>query len=179
MEITWLFLVFLRASFLSVSGQTALPILRQDLVASGLMPGAVLIDSLAVGRLGTGPGGLYIVAVGYFVMGIPGALAGLIALMLPPILVVPISNFLGPRMERGRINGFIRGIVLASTGLVAVTSFQLFVAQAQGLSIGAIAVQIGVLVGATVVSLQGRWHPIIVIGIGAVIGLAIGATVHP
>jgi hypothetical protein len=90
MDAWWLLLVFLRASLLSVSGQTALPLLRQDLLAAGLTTDQRLIEALTIGRLGTGPGGLYIIAIGYFTMGLIGAFVALIATIIPPLLVVPL-----------------------------------------------------------------------------------------
>jgi hypothetical protein len=98
MDAWWLLLVFLRASLLSVSGQTALPLIRQDLLAAGLTTDQRLIEALTIGRLGTGPGGLYIVAIGYFTMGLIGAFVALIATIAPPLLVVPLAAFLRPRL---------------------------------------------------------------------------------
>ena len=132
MDIVWLFLVFLRASFLSLGGQTALPLLRQDLVASGLITDQRIIEALTIGRLGTGPGGLYIIALGYFAMGWLGALAALVATTLPPLLVVPLSAYIRPRLGQARVNGTIRGLALATSGLVIVTSLQLLYAESAG-----------------------------------------------
>ncbi len=76
MDPLWFFFVLLRASFLSLGGQTGVPLLRADLVGGGVMSDVQLIQALTIGRLGTGPGGLYIVAIGYMVMGWAGASAG-------------------------------------------------------------------------------------------------------
>lgn len=171
MDAWWLLLVFLRASLLSVSGQTALPLIRQDLLAAGLTTDQRLIEALTIGRLGTGPGGLYIIAVGYFTMGLIGAFVALIATIIPPMLVVPLAAFLRPRLGSARVNGTIRGVALATSGLVVVTSFQLLMAESGG---GLPAVwQVIVLAAAVALALQGRRHPIWVILAGAIVGLVL------
>ena len=169
MEALWLFLVFLRASLLSLGGQTALPLLRQDLIAAGLTTDQRIVEALTIGRLGTGPGGLYMVALGYFAMGWIGAVAALLAILLPPLLVVPLSAWLRPRLGQARINGTIRGLALATSGLVIVTSLQLLVATADG---GVPAAWQLTLVGAgLLLGLDGRVHPVLIIAAGAVVGL--------
>jgi len=153
MDAWWLFLVFLRANLLSVNGQTALPLIRQDLLDAGLTTDQRLIEALAIGRLGTGPGGLYIVAIGYFTMGFLGAFVAVIATILPPLIV----------------NGTMRGVALATSGLVVVTSIQLLLAESPG---GLPAWwQVIVLVAAAALALQGRRHPVWVILGGAIAGL--------
>lgn len=171
MDVVWLFLVFLRASFLSLGGQTALPLLRQDLLAAGLTTDQRIIEALTIGRLGTGPGGLYIIALGYFAMGWAGAIAALAATTIPPLLVVPASAFLRPRLGQARVNGMIRGLALATSGLVVVTSLQLLIAESEG---GVPAPwQLAVLAGALAVALHGRRHPIWIIGAAALVGVVI------
>jgi chromate transporter len=171
MDAWWLLLVFLRASLLSVSGQTALPLLRQDLLAAGLTTDQRLIEALTIGRLGTGPGGLYIVAIGYFTMGLIGAFVAVIATIVPPLLVVPLAAFLRPRLASARVNGTIRGVALATSGLVVVTSIQLLIAESNG-GIPA-AWQILVLAAAAALALQGRRHPIWVILAAAILGIVL------
>jgi chromate transporter len=169
MDAWWLFLVFLRANLLSVNGQTALPLIRQDLLAAGLTTDQRLIEALAIGRLGTGPGGLYIVAIGYFTMGLVGAFVAVIATILPPLIVVPLSAYLRPRLGSARVNGTMRGVALATSGLVVVTSIQLLLAESPG-SLPAWW-QVIVLVAAAALALQGRRHPVWVILGGAIAGL--------
>jgi len=168
----WFFLVLLRASFLSLGGQTGVPLLREDLVRSGVMSDALLVQALTIGRLGTGPGGLYIVAIGYFVMGWAGAALALVAAILPPLLVLPISGYLRPRLPNPRVNGLMRGLALTSAGLVASTSVQLLGAS----STGPIPAwwQLALVGGGLVVSLAGKAHPIAIIGAGALVGLILG-----
>jgi chromate transporter len=171
------FFVALRASALSLGGQTGVPLLRNDLVTTGAMTDFQLVQALTIGRIGTGPGGLYIVAIGYLVLGWPGAVLALIAAILPPLLVLPISSYLRPRLPQPRVNGLMRGLALTSSGLVASTSVQLLSAATPGRppeiwQFGLIALGIGT-------GLTGRLHPLLIIGIGALVGLLFGLVIPP
>lgn len=169
MEPVWLFLIFLRASLFSLGGQTGLPLLRQDLVGAGFVSDQRIIEALTIGRLGTGPGGLYLIALGYFAMGLVGAIAAGVAMILPPLLVVPFAAFLRPRMRDLRINGAIRGLSLVTSGLVIATGIDLFREQSGGGNPAAWQVLVLALAGAA--GLQGRLHPIWIIAGGAGVGL--------
>jgi chromate transporter len=166
----WFFLVLLRASALSLGGQTGVPLLREDLVRAGAMTDAQLITALTIGRLGTGPGGLYIVAIGWIIMGPIGAVLALIAAVLPPLVVLPLSSYLRPRLPQPRVNGLMRGLALTSSGLVGATSVQILAAASGGLApmwqVALVALGLGA-------GLTARFHPILVIGVGALIGIAL------
>lgn len=171
MEGSWFFLVLLRASLFSLGGQTGVPLLRSDLVLSGAMTNDQLVRALTIGRLGTGPGGLYVVAIGYIEMGWLGAALALVAAILPPLLVLPLSGYLRPRLANARINGLMRGLALTSSGLVASTSVQLVVGETGLVP----AWQIGLVVMGLLAVLWGRVHPIAIIGAGALVGVLIAA----
>jgi chromate transporter len=168
-EILWLFLVCLRASLLSLGGQSALPLLRQDLVSSGLTTDAQIIDALAIGRVTPGPGGLYIVVLGYFAMGLGGAVAALVATVIPPLLVLPLAAYLRPRLSSRRVDGAIRGAALSTSALVLVTTVDLIAADPDGWEVW----QWLVLTLAVGIAIQGRAHPIVIIGIGAAMALVL------
>ncbi|MGH2456330.1 MAG: chromate transporter [Candidatus Limnocylindria bacterium] len=169
MDPLWLFLVFFRASVFSVGGQSGLPLLRDDLVRTGVLTDVQLIEALTIGRLSTGPGGLYMVAIGYVAGGWLGAGLALVAVAMPPLLVLPASAYLRPRLTHRRVNGLIRGLALTTTGLVIATSVQLlWSASADGSpaiwQFALVALGIGI-------SIEGKRHPVIVIAIGAAVGL--------
>jgi chromate transporter len=166
-DATWLFLVLLRASLFSLGGQTGVPLLNSDLVLGGVMTNDQLVRALTIGRLGTGPGGLYIVAIGYIVLGWLGAFLALVAAILPPLLVLPLAGYLRPRLERPRINGLMRGLALTSSGLVASTSIQLLA----GSSTSVPGWQVALVAIGTLAVLWGRVHPIAIIGVGAGVGV--------
>jgi chromate transporter len=172
MEASYFFAILLRASLFSLGGQTGVPLLRNDLVLGGVMSDVQLVQALTIGRLGTGPGGLYIVAIGYMVMGWAGAVLALIAAVLPPLLVLPLSGYLRPRLPQPRVNGLMRGLALASSGLVASTSVQLLTASPDStLPLW----KLGLVGLGLLAVVSGRVHPIAIIGLGAVVGVLCSA----
>jgi chromate transporter len=62
--------------------------------------------------------GLYIVSVGYFVAGVPGAIAGWAAMVTPALLIIPLVAFVGRKMENPRVKGVLQTVVIASAGLL-------------------------------------------------------------
>lgn len=167
-----LFVIMLRASLFSLGGQSGLPLLRHDLVAPGYMTDQQMVQALTVGRLSTGPGGLYVVAVGYMVSGWTGAGLALVAIVLPPLLVFPLSAYLRPRAHQRWVNGLMRGLTLASAGLVAATSVQLL----SGISVGGPTPwQVALVATGLLLTVGTKLHPFAVILIGAIVGLLLGS----
>ena len=81
-----LYLLLLKATVVSFSGLTSIPLVRNDLVVRrAVITDQQLNSALAIGQTTPGPVGLYIVVVGYFVDGIPGAAAGMLALATPRV----------------------------------------------------------------------------------------------
>jgi chromate transporter len=165
------FLVLLRSSFLSVGGQTALPLIRDGLVPSGAVSDQQIVEALTIGRLSTGPGGLYIVSIGYFAMGWLGAVLALVAGTLPPLVIIPAESFLRRRLESRWMAGLIRGLALGGAGLVIATSLDLLLPSATR---SAPAVwQVALVIVGLAAGVRGRVHPAIVIGLGAIVGIAL------
>jgi chromate transporter len=119
MNVVLLYLLLLKATLTSFSGLSSLPVVRGDLVVHHkLITDRQLNAAVAAGRVGTGPLGLYIVSVGYFAAGIPGACVGCLALMTPAFLIIPMLRYLGSRAESPRLQRTIRTVILAAAGLV-------------------------------------------------------------
>jgi hypothetical protein len=57
--------------------------------------------------------GLYIVSVGYFVAGTPGAIAGWAAMVTPALLIIPLVYFVGRQPENPRIKSILQTVVIA------------------------------------------------------------------
>ena len=85
------YLLLLKATMTSFSGLTSLPLVRHDFVETRhVLTDRQLNAALAVGRATPGPYGLYLVSVGYFAAGWPGALAGFAAAVTPAFLIIPM-----------------------------------------------------------------------------------------
>ena len=113
------FLLLLKASATSFSGLTSMPVVRHDFVEMRhAMTDRQLNAAVVAGRTAPGPNGLYLVSVGYFVAGWPGACAGCAACLAPAFLIIPILHYLGRRAERPRVKSAIQAVTLAAAGLV-------------------------------------------------------------
>ena len=96
-----------------------MPVVRHDFVETRhLMTDRQLNAAVAAGRTAPGPNGLYLVSVGYFVAGWPGASAGCAACLAPAFLIIPLLHYLGRRAERPRVKSAIQAVTLAAAGLV-------------------------------------------------------------
>jgi len=114
-----LFLLLLKAKLTSFSGLASLPVLRQDLVLTHhAITDAQLNAAVAVARSTPGPNGLYLVSVGYFIAGTPGAIAGWLALSLPALLIIPLIRLTGRHAKHPRLRGALDAVILASVGLL-------------------------------------------------------------
>ena len=144
-----LYLLLLKASVLSFSGLTSIPLVQDDLVVQrGVLTDAQLNAALAIGQTTPGPVGLYVVIVGYFVTGVPGAIAGMLALATPAALAVPLLG----AVRRGRadvVTGAARGIVIAASALTLGTALDLGRVAVTSLPLAVLGVAALGLVGAT------------------------------
>jgi chromate transporter len=114
-----LYLLLLKATATTFAGMASLPIIRNDLVVQRrVLTDEQLNTAIVVGRTTPGPVGLYIVCVGYYVGGVPGAVAGWLAMITPAFLVIPLMHYLGRRVEHPRVKAALQAVVLSSAGLM-------------------------------------------------------------
>jgi chromate transporter len=148
MNLLLLYLLLLKAVITSFSGMASLPTVRNDFVAKHhILTDRQLNTALVAGRSGPGPNGLYLVSVGYFAAGLPGAVAGWIALMTPAFLIIPLMSWVGQYAKIPRIRSAIRAVILGSAGLLISASIPLTRDAATGpLTIAIIVVTLAVLV---------------------------------
>jgi chromate transporter len=114
-----IYLLLLKASLTSFSGLASLPVVRHDFVSTRhLITDRHLNAAVAVGQTAPGPNGLYLVSIGYFAAGWPGACAGYAAVLTPAFLIIPILRYLGRRADRPRVKSAIQAVTFAAAGLV-------------------------------------------------------------
>jgi len=161
-----LFGVLLKDSALALGGLGSLPLLRQDLVATGVVTDPQLVEALAIGRLSTGPNGLWIVSLGYQLAGPLGAAMALVASSLPPLVILPATAVARRWLLSVPLAGLVRGAALATAGLLCATGASLI------LPAGAPSWwQVAVGIAAAALTYQGRLHPAAVVIGGAAFGL--------
>jgi chromate transporter len=168
MNLLVLFLLFLKASALSFGGLGGLPILHQDLVVRNVPDVDRLVgQALAVGRLSPGPNGLYVVSLGYQMNGILGGIAGGVALALPPFFVLLVAIWYAKVAHLKRTANALMVLSFALTGLLGFTSWQIIA----GSSTDAYEWAAGL--AGFIVSARFRLHPLMLIGVTALLGIAL------
>lgn len=126
MNLMLLYLLLLKASITSFSGLTSLPVVRRDFVElRGVLTDRELNAAVAAGRTAPGPNGLYVVSVGYFVAGWPGAAVACAAVVTPAFLIIPMLRYLGRRADRPRVKSAIQAVTIAAAGLVVYSAIPL------------------------------------------------------
>jgi chromate transporter len=117
--------LFLKASLLSTGGLGNLPFLNEDLGGLGWAKPTDFVTALAVGNLSPGPNGLWSVSLGYLTFGWLGAILALIALSLPPLLILVVSAFYNQIENQPIVQDFTRGLGLGVVGLTLAVSLEL------------------------------------------------------
>lgn len=117
-----LFLVVLASSALGFGGFGALPVLHRFLSQAGLSADTLIVQALTVGRLSPGPNGLYLVAIGFFVAGVPGAVAASLAVLIPPLAIIPLAHLRDRLEHHRRFRATLRALGLAVVALLVATT---------------------------------------------------------
>ena len=115
----WLyFWLFLKASLFSTGGFGNLPFLSHDLLDIDWASASDFATAIAVGNLSPGPNGLWSVSLGYLTYGWTGALLALLALSLPPLLILLVSAFYDRIEHQPLTLSLTRGL---STGVIGMS----------------------------------------------------------
>lgn len=169
MNLLVLYLLLLKATLTSFSGLASLPMIREDLVVNHkVLTDRELNAAVAAGQIGPGPYGLYVVSVGYFVAGVPGAVCGWLAIVTPAFLIIPMLRYAGRNAERPLVRRAVGAVTLAAAGLIVSSAVPLARATLTGIAPAAIAAASCALMLFT--RLDTAW----IIAAAAAIGLASG-----
>lgn len=161
------FWLLLKASFFSTSGLANLPMLYDDLIARGWATDQQFAEALAVGQISPGPTGLWVICLGYLTDGLRGALLAVVAITLPPLLVLVIHKLHQRTGEHPAVQGFVRGLSLAVVSIFPVVLFGLLLNM--GLSISTALIVLASLgLGAT-----GRVPVVVLLALAAVTGIIV------
>jgi chromate transporter len=126
MNIFLLYLLLLKGTVTAFAGLASLPVIQDALVFQHhVLTDKQLNEAVVITRSTPGPVGLYIVSVGYFVAGLPGAVAGWLAMITPAFLVIPLVEFAGRQTEHPRVKGILHTVVIASAGLLLAAAIPL------------------------------------------------------
>jgi len=114
------FWLFLKASLFSTGGFGNLPSLHHDLLARGWATESQFAESMMVGQISPGPNGLWVISLGYLTDGLRGTLCALLAVSLPPFLVLIVERIYRAVEGHPAVEGFMRGLTLAISGIFVV-----------------------------------------------------------
>jgi chromate transporter len=120
------YLLLLKATMTSFAGMGSLPQIQQDFVQTyRVLSDEQLSQAVLVGRATPGPMGAYVVAVGYFAAGWPGAIAGWLAMITPALLAIPLLAAIQRWLHLPRMRGAVDAVVIASVALLVVSGVNL------------------------------------------------------
>ena len=114
-----LFWAMLKASLLS-TGSGNIPILHEDLLSRGWASEQQFAEALAIGQISPGPTGLWVISLGYLVDGVRGSLLAVVAITVPPLLVLLVHRLYRRIGHHPATDGFVRGLTLAVVGILLV-----------------------------------------------------------
>jgi chromate transporter len=126
MNIFLLYLLLLKGTVTAFAGLASMAVIQDSLVTQyHVLSNDQLNDAVVITRSSPGPVGLYIVSVGYFVAGLPGAVAGWLAMITPALLIIPLVHFVGRKMEHPKVKSILQAVIIGSAGLLLAAAIPL------------------------------------------------------
>jgi len=163
-----LFWIMFRAALLSTSGSGNLPIVHQDLLARGWATERQFGEALAIGQIGPGPTGLWVISLGYLVDGLRGAALTLLAIVLPPLLVLLLVHGIYARWgDHPATQGFVRGLGLAVSGIFVVVMARIMN------SAGWTPINLMIMLGAVALGATRRVPVLLILVLAALVGIGL------
>ena len=118
------YMLLLKAVASSFAGLGSLPQIHQDFVETRhVLSEEQLSQAVLVGRSTPGPIGAYVVAVGYFAAGWPGAVAGWLAMSTPALVAIPLFLLMQRWIHVPRVRAAVDAVVVASAILLLSSAF--------------------------------------------------------
>jgi chromate transporter len=126
MNVIELYLILLKGTATSFAGLASLPVIQDALVTHRhVLTAEQLNEAVVITRSTPGPVGLWVVSAGYFAAGVPGAVAGWLAMITPALLIIPMVQFAGRRIDHPRVRSVLQTVVIASAGLLLAAAIPL------------------------------------------------------
>ncbi len=120
------FLLFLKASLLSMNSTGNIPSLHQDLLARGWAREVYFGEALAIGQISPGSNGLWAISLGYLSYGWLGALLAFLAITLPPFLILPLAAIYHRIEHQAWAQALLRSLSLVSIGILLTSAWSIF-----------------------------------------------------
>jgi chromate transporter len=124
MNLLLLYLLMLKSTMLSMNGQSSLPIVRAEFVVKHqVLTDRQLNAAVTVAQSAPGPMGGYVVSVGYFIAGVPGAVVSWLALITPAFFVIPLMRYAGRHIDNPDVRRSLDAVVIAGSALIVQTAW--------------------------------------------------------
>lgn len=122
-KFVFLLWILIKSTCTSFAGLASLPAIRDELVGEHHWVTDEQIDqAVVITRTTPGPVGVWVVSIGYMADGVPGAVAGWIAMAAPSLLVVLLVGYFGKRAQHPRVRNMLQCVVLASAALLVLAT---------------------------------------------------------
>jgi chromate transporter len=113
------YLLLLKAIASSFAGMGSLPQIQRDFVETQrAITAEQLSQAVLVGRSTPGPVGAYVVAVGYYAAGWPGAAAAWLAMITPALAAIPLLVLIRRWLHLPRVKAAVDAVVITSAVLL-------------------------------------------------------------
>jgi chromate transporter len=124
-DVVLLYLLLLKGTITAFAGLASLPVIQETLVNQyRVLTNEQLNEPVVITRSCQGRS-----AVGcqrrLFRAGLPGAIAGWLAMIPPALLIIPIVHFVGHKMEHPRVRSILQTMVIPSAGLLLTAAIPL------------------------------------------------------
>jgi chromate transporter len=163
-----LFWIMLKAALLSTSGTGNLPIVHQDLLSRGWATERQFAESLAIGQISPGPTGLWVISLGYLLNGWQGAALTLVAISLPPLVVLLLVHGLYRRWgHHPATQGFVRGLSLAVAAVLCIVMTRIMTGA------GWTSTNLMITAGAIALGATRRVPMLLIIALAAIVGVVL------
>jgi chromate transporter len=157
--------LLLKASLFTTGGSGNMPVLYEDLIPRGWATDRQFAEALAIGQISPGPTGLWVISFGYLTDGLRGSLLALIAITLPPLLVLALDAVYRRTGKHPGVAGFVRGLGLAVVGIFLIVLQRLF--QSTGVNI----INLLIVMASLGLGLVPRMPIVVVLGGAALLGI--------
>lgn len=184
LELFWTFLKI--GAFTFGGGYAMLPLIQQAVLDKGWMPAEQLINFIAVSESTPGPFAINMATyIGTEKGGLLGAVCATLGVVLPSFVIILIVAKIFDKFKENRVvKGCMSGLKPAVVGLIgsAILSVVLTVFFPVGFSLAVFTdvttyIYLALTAGAVVLAFK-KVHPILIICLSAVVGIAVGYVVH-
>lgn len=159
------FWLFLKASLFSTGGMGSLPSLHADLIARRWATERQFGEALTIGQVSPGPTGLWVISLGYLTGGGRGSLLALLAVLLPPLMILGVERLYRRVQDHPAVEGFVQGLGLAVVGIFVVALHGIL--QSAGISLRSVLI----LLAAIGLALTRRVPVVGIVGLAGLAGI--------